>query len=593
MRTGSVLGLKATIDDEPAWAVRGDLLADGLRRPPNIGVWLEAQYQAIDDKGLPISAGPAPETTWTSRSSEPFDLERFIQDAEALLDIFERLHDADLCMIHASPFNLHLHDEGWRFGAHPGALPRGADLPVCYGLPSFISPFAAAKGHQIADTKLDLWLIAALLFMRATKYPPPTTPLYGGGVVVAPNTLRAELPPGLNRTLKEMLTPWSAIDLRTVAELRASLREDSNFARTRSSRPQRVLSSVTCAETHVGVAKRKVVAVNQDSHLVKRSAEHSLHLLVVADGVSTAAWGSGDQASKIVTDTFEERWTKDRARLASMRQPELEAWLLSCLKQANDAILAAVNKLGAPFPELPPDVMGSTVLAAVIRDSRVSLAHMGDSPALLIRAGERIERLSREHNVKMEMLLAWRSVDEAISHPAASALTRCMGIADLDPSGHLRSPKLSPDFLHFYLQEGDILLLASDGLTDYIGGGEVEPEHIISTIIDDERDIELAALELILATNRGGGGDNITLILHKIVSATTQTANLHRHTIVEALRGASKSKRAAKVGPEASSNRGSTPADEPAKNTHAAATGSRRNWGRILQSRRRRNSGQR
>jgi protein phosphatase len=143
--------------------------------------------------------------------------------------------------------------------------------------------------------------------------------------------------------------------------------------------------------------------------------------------------------------------------------------------------------------------MGTTLTAAALAgDHHLQLAHVGDSRAYLLRDGT-LEQLTVDHTVVGELVRRGRlTPEQAAVHPERSILTRAVG---LDP----RIPVDTPDSLE--LQDGDQVLLCSDGLTEAVDDDQ------IAQLLSAGPDGNAACQALIDAANAAGGPDNITVVL--------------------------------------------------------------------------------
>lgn len=139
---------------------------------------------------------------------------------------------------------------------------------------------------------------------------------------------------------------------------------------------------------------------------------------------------------------------------------------------------------------------GTTIVAATICGDVLRTANVGDSRLYLI--GETIRQITVDHSLVEEMVLAG-SLDarKARSHPDKNVITRAVGAEEY----------LDVDFFTTKLHHGDLVLMCSDGLTNM-----VEDEEIFR-IIRKENTLESKAKALVAAANRGGGMDNISVIL--------------------------------------------------------------------------------
>lgn len=163
-----------------------------------------------------------------------------------------------------------------------------------------------------------------------------------------------------------------------------------------------------------------------------------------------------------------------------------------------DAILAAnaaVVRKAADDPGLRG--MGTTLTATIVEGRRLHVGHVGDSRAYLIRDGA-LTQLTRDHTLVAHLIEKGQiTEEEAATHPHRSIVTRAIGV-DVD---------IDVDTLTIELEDGDEVLLCSDGLT-----GPLSDEEILQTLLDNA-DVEEAAQALVDLANDHGGPDNITVVL--------------------------------------------------------------------------------
>jgi PPM family protein phosphatase len=146
--------------------------------------------------------------------------------------------------------------------------------------------------------------------------------------------------------------------------------------------------------------------------------------------------------------------------------------------------------------------MGTTMTVALVDDSHGSivLGHVGDSRAYRVRAG-RLEQLTEDHSLVGELTRSGKlSREEAESHPQRSVITRAVGT----------EPDVDVDVDTIQAEPGDLFLLCSDGLTDMVSDRE------ILSLLHGADDLDRAARALVDAANRGGGEDNVTVVLFRL-----------------------------------------------------------------------------
>ncbi|MEW6313296.1 MAG: Stp1/IreP family PP2C-type Ser/Thr phosphatase [Pseudomonadota bacterium] len=147
--------------------------------------------------------------------------------------------------------------------------------------------------------------------------------------------------------------------------------------------------------------------------------------------------------------------------------------------------------------------MGTTLVAALFYDNRVSVGHIGDSRMYRLRAGQ-FEQITRDHSLLQEQIDSGMiSKEMARLSQNKNLVTRAVGI----------DPDVEAEIHTHAVQAGDIYLICSDGLNDM-----VEDEEIGATLGMLEANLPLAATQLVQMANDNGGRDNISVILIKVLS---------------------------------------------------------------------------
>jgi protein phosphatase len=238
--------------------------------------------------------------------------------------------------------------------------------------------------------------------------------------------------------------------------------------------------------THQG----RVRTSNEDSY----AANAKNRIFLVADGMGGHA--AGEIASQIAASTVEELVF---SRRNSDSQPE-ETLRLAAL-EANSRIYDTQRKK----PELAG--MGSTLTILSFRDDRYYIAHVGDSRAYLLRNGT-LDQLTRDHSLVWHLFESGvLRKDELASHPQKNLITRSIG----------PHPQVEIDLERGDAREGDIYLLCSDGLTDV-----VSDENIRAILSDTAKSPQQLGETLVNAANRGGGPDNITVVVVRLQSGDAE-----------------------------------------------------------------------
>ncbi|RAL22972.1 hypothetical protein DL240_08760 [Lujinxingia litoralis] len=381
------------------------------------------------------------------------------------------------------------------------------DIPV---IPGFSAPeLLSGKGSQDGESA-DVFALGMLLYFLVAGVVPPAS-LYTRYVpAIPPRNLRPGFPPGLQAVISRATRPHATERFDSVATMLTAFYEACQAIEARGRAHERAPAVVRLAsDTHIGIGKRRRNPVNQDCVFSASSEDGRFALIVVADGVSTASYGSGDLASRALGEEAAQIWEDVLPTyLLDGRVDEVRI-IQTILRRANHRIVDYVNRTYSPFRGSPHEVMGSTALVAVICDGVVTLASLGDSRVYLQR-GAGLEQMTVDHNLWTLSILEGVSADHALAMSHSEALARCMGSFVIEDA-QLVAVEPQPDLFRFRVIEGDSLLLTTDGLVDFGGANQLAAEDNILAIMQAEPDPALACLELILLANRGGGGDNIGL----------------------------------------------------------------------------------
>lgn len=207
-------------------------------------------------------------------------------------------------------------------------------------------------------------------------------------------------------------------------------------------------------------------------------------LFIVADGMGGHA--AGEVASEIAVDTVSNAYYQDD-------NDDVRTSLLQAIRRANAAIhqRAAENMLRSG--------MGTTCVAAVLRGNVAYIANVGDSRAYLVRKAQ-IRQVSQDHSWVAEQVRAGLLTEEqARTHAQRNVITRSLGT----------QPEVEIDFFQEFLEEGDSLILCSDGLS-----GLVNDEELQRTV--EQFGPRESVYHLVERANENGGPDNITAIVAHI-----------------------------------------------------------------------------
>ena len=217
---------------------------------------------------------------------------------------------------------------------------------------------------------------------------------------------------------------------------------------------------------------------NEDSYLARSP------LFAIADGMGGAQ--AGEVASRAAIDVL--------AAGVPGGAGSVEARLVRLVEEANERVhrmsVADADHAG----------MGTTLTSAHVGEHDVTIVHVGDSRAYLLRGGE-VSRVTTDHSLVEELVREGRlTPQEAEEHPQRSIITRALG-----PELHVEA-----DSHTIPGRDGDVYLLCSDGLTDMI------PEAEVGEVLLSGASLDATARALVERANAAGGRDNITVVLFRL-----------------------------------------------------------------------------
>lgn len=230
--------------------------------------------------------------------------------------------------------------------------------------------------------------------------------------------------------------------------------------------------------------KRKA-SQNQDALVVLRCRnKHKIPpLLVLADGMGGYAGGAA--ASKAITHSFGDLY-------------KLAIKIVDYPAFTEKAIGMAIKKMKSySEKDAQFESMGSTLVAVWILVEKLALANVGDSRAYLINSSG-MTQISYDHSFVGEAVRAGLiSSEEARNHPKKNQLTQ-----SITP----RRPEINPYYSEIPFNQDDTVLLCSDGLWGVV------PEDVIRAVVMELLP-QQAADQLVKLANKGGGPDNISVIV--------------------------------------------------------------------------------
>ena len=232
------------------------------------------------------------------------------------------------------------------------------------------------------------------------------------------------------------------------------------------------------------------------------SGDAETGLLVLADGMG--GYKAGEVASGLAVKTIV-GLVREQMQVEDMSASDSGSGLSRASIILRDAIQRA-NKIIYQTARSQPQCegMGTTVVAALFFDNRVTIAHVGDSRLYRAR-GEKFERVTMDHSLLQELVdRGLYSAEEAQRAANKNYVTRALGV----------EPSVEVEIREIPAHKGEVYMLCSDGLSDM-----VEDEDIHLTITTFGANLDHVARQLIQLANDNGGRDNISVVMAHVLDA--------------------------------------------------------------------------
>lgn len=251
---------------------------------------------------------------------------------------------------------------------------------------------------------------------------------------------------------------------------------EESFKPSGEKSPEIIKVDKACGVSHVGARDK-----NEDNLLIERLSD--AYLLAVADGVG--GHRAGEVASKIAVDTLKDVFAEGYKR--GMSTDKIKTLLMNAYERAHERIKSeAIGKR---------EGMGTTLVSAFVRKGKVIAANTGDSRAYLMRGGKILKR-TRDHSLVQQLLDEGTIGEEEVkNHPMRNVITKALGI------------DFGVDFYEWELEKGDVLLLSSDGLHDYVD----ESKMVEISLADSAGEV----LERMMGEALKVTKDNVTIAVFK------------------------------------------------------------------------------
>ncbi len=226
---------------------------------------------------------------------------------------------------------------------------------------------------------------------------------------------------------------------------------------------------------------------------------------ILADGMG--GYNAGEVASGMAVTFIKSELVQWLSTASQQRGASLIARGMGmCIDRANQSILSAA----VSNPQYAG--MGTTVVTGVFKNNCLILGHVGDSRCYRLRQGQ-LTQITKDHSLLQEQVDAGLlTPEQALLAPGKNLLTRALGV----------DSEVEVDIHEHEVQDGDVYLMCSDGLTDMLNDLE------ITTSMDKCALLPELADELITKANAAGGRDNISVLLAQARASTEKTGLMSR-----------------------------------------------------------------
>lgn len=225
---------------------------------------------------------------------------------------------------------------------------------------------------------------------------------------------------------------------------------------------------------------------NQDYVFCRDSAVGSFpNLFIVADGMG--GHNAGDTASRMCVE-----------EVVSQIEKSTKVTPIGIFEQA----VASANEkvFEASFSDKALNGMGTTIVASVVLGDTAYIVNVGDSRLYVYK--NTLRQVTVDHSLVEEMVQSGKLHKEDMrTHPNKNIITRALGT----------NKEVKADCFEIEVDEGDVLLLCSDGLSNML-----EDEKIEDIIRKNKDDMKMTGEQLVKEANDAGGKDNISVVLVRI-----------------------------------------------------------------------------
>jgi protein phosphatase len=408
-----------------------------------------------------------------------------------LAQVVRRLHQAGWALLGLTPSDMVL-GQPVRIAqlGHAGRI--GEPPPQALHLAGYSAPELAYR--EAVTGKEDVYTLGALLYHALAG-----ARLSESGVDLADLSAAIRLPGG----------PQLLADLLTPADERLDI--DALYRRLlalKSGQAAQSLSLEVASATTLGLNPTRLVNEDSCAHVVwsrtGAAGASETAVLCVADGMG--GMEAGEIASQTAIDVV-----MDGASHAFWPAPTVETDPEAAGPTEIDPVALVQRAATAVHGAAQGRQLGTTITCIVVQGGELTLAHVGDTRAYLLRDGA-LSQLTADHSLVAAMVTSGViSSEEARGHPDSNKVLRSLGSQRVLPDGYVDGLQAAFGAPSLHLAVGDWLMLCSDGVW-----GTVE-DRDIQIVLTEALDCQRAASALVDRALKGGAPDNATIIVARCV----------------------------------------------------------------------------
>jgi protein phosphatase len=248
---------------------------------------------------------------------------------------------------------------------------------------------------------------------------------------------------------------------------------------------QRSSPSVEDSRLVIGAATHPGPVRDQNEDAVWHSdvpaePDQAVIVMAVADGMG--GYQRGEVAAQMAIESLQERF-------GAADTDDVPLMLRQAYRQANEHIFAGGSAEGEH------NMMGTTLVVAVVRGNDLTVANVGDSRAYLVRANQ-LNQITQDHSLVAEQVaMGAMTQAEARESQHKNIITRALG----------HRQRVDVDIFEIKLLPDDRVLLSTDGLHDYI-----DDDELVEILLNNPP--EAAATRIVDMAINGGSTDNVTAL---------------------------------------------------------------------------------